>query len=47
VGAVNDATKNQNGISTYPSRLTLAETVLLNFSKIQLNEEEMCCISKF
>jgi hypothetical protein len=44
VGAVNDATKNQNGISTY--RLTLAETDLLNFSKIQLNEE-MCCISKF
>jgi hypothetical protein len=27
--------------------LTLAETDLLNFSKIQLNEEEMCCISKF
>jgi hypothetical protein len=30
-----------------PSRLTLAETDLLNVSKIQLNEEEMCCISKF
>jgi len=31
----------------HPHRLTLAETDLLNFSKIQLNEEEMCCISKF
>ena len=28
-------------------QLTLAETDLLNVSKIQLNEEEMCCISKF
>lgn len=28
-------------------QLTLVETDLLNVSKIQLNEEEMCCISKF
>ncbi|KLP45145.1 hypothetical protein BFW94_13720 [Enterobacter ludwigii] len=27
--------------------LNLAETDLLNVSKIQLSEEEMCCISKF